>query len=66
MLKKMMYEVNTRKSTATAMAHVGLSFLTAPLLTLSTSLQVSNPMARVTLEDLARAGKSGRTAIDDG
>ena len=66
MLKNMMYEVNTRKSTATAMAHASLSFLTAPLLTLSTSLQVSNPMARVTLDDLARANKSGRTAIDDG
>ena len=50
MLRKMMYEVNTRRSTATAIAHVGLSFLTAPLLTLSTSLQISRPANRVTLE----------------
>jgi len=38
LLKTMMYEVNTRKMYATAMGHVCLSFLTAPLLTLSTSL----------------------------
>ena len=57
LLKDMMYEVNKRKTSATAIAHICLSFFTAPLLTLSTSLQVSMPMTRITLEDLA-AGKS--------
>ncbi len=38
LLKDMMYEANIRRTYATALAHVGLSFLTAPLLTLSTSL----------------------------
>ena len=54
MLKDMMYQVNNRRVYATAMAHIALSFLTAPLLTLSTSLQVSMPMSRVTLEDLVQ------------
>ena len=48
-----MYEVNNRRTYATALAHVCLSFFTAPLLTLSTSLQVSAPMTRMTLEDLS-------------
>ena len=64
MLKQMMYEVNTRRSTATSIAHVGLSFLTAPLLTLSTSLAVSQPANRVTLESFEvskGAGGSART-----
>jgi hypothetical protein len=58
----MMYEANIRRTYATALAHVGLSFLTAPLLTLSTSLQISSPMTRVTLEDLSaqKEGASGR------
>ena len=53
LLKEMMYEVTNRRTYATAMAHICLSFLTAPLLTLSTSLQVSSPMTRMTLEDLS-------------
>ena len=52
MLRTMMYQVNNRRTYATAMAHVCLSFFTAPLLTLSTSLQCSMPMARITLENL--------------
>ena len=38
LLKDMMYDVTKRKTHATAAAHIFLSFLTAPLLTLSTSL----------------------------
>lgn len=57
LLKDMMYEVTTRRTYATALAHICLSFLTAPLLTLSTSLQVSSPLTRVTLEDLASGAK---------
>ena len=61
LLKDMMYEVTNRRVYATATAHILLSFLTAPLMTLSTSLQVSSPMTRVTLEHLsnAAAGASG-------
>ena len=54
MLKDMMYQVNNRRVYATAMAHIFLSFLTAPLMTLSTSLQISMPMTRMTLDDLSK------------
>ena len=40
LLRNMMYDINNRRTYASALAHVCLSFLTAPLLTLSTSLQV--------------------------
>ena len=66
LLKDMMYEVSNRRTYATAMAHICLSFLTAPLMTLSTSLQVSTPMSRVTLEHIsasqAAGGQKGRFA----
>ena len=68
LLKDMMYEVSNRRTYATAMAHICLSFLTAPLMTLSTSLQVSSPMSRVTLEHIsssqaaAAGGQKGRFA----
>lgn len=65
MLRAKMYEVNKYKINATAVGHVFLSFLTAPLLTLSTSLQVSMPMNKLTLENLSSGAKSTSTRFND-
>ena len=51
MLKNMMHSMAQRRTNFTAMCHVMLGFLTAPLMTLSMSLQVSLPKNRLTFED---------------
>ena len=48
----MMYDVSRRQANATAAAHIALSSIMAPLLTLSTSLQCSLPQNRVTMEHI--------------
>ena len=47
-----MYKVSGRQANSTAVAHVALASVVAPLLTLSTSLQCSIPNNRVTMENL--------------
>jgi hypothetical protein len=51
MLKDMMYSVAQRRTNFTAICHVMLGLITAPLMTLSMSLQVSLPKNRVTFDD---------------
>lgn len=43
MLKDMMYNVAQRRANCTALSHVMLGLFTAPLMTLSISLQASAP-----------------------
>lgn len=52
MLKDMMYTVAQRRANSTALSHVLLGFVTAPLVTLSISLQASLPQNRVSLNDI--------------
>ena len=52
LLKDMMYKVSGRQANSTAVAHIALATVVAPLLTLSTSLQCSIPINRVTMENL--------------
>ena len=59
-----MYKVQMKQANATAAAHIFLSFLMAPLLTLSTSVQVSSPLHRVTLNDLVKIGPN-RLGVGD-
>jgi len=59
----MMYKVEMKNAYCTAIAHVALSFLTAPLLTLVTSIQASSVLNRVTLNEITQAGlRSGKDA----
>ena len=48
----MMYTLAQRRANSTAAAHCLLSFLMAPLLTISTSLQISQLHKRVTIADI--------------
>jgi len=56
----MMYQVAQRRANSTAASHVLLSFITAPILTLSTSLQISLPKNLVTLEKLQTASEQSQ------
>ena len=47
-----MYQVSQRRANSTAVAHFLLSFVTAPLLTISTSLQISVQQNKVRLIDI--------------
>ena len=53
LLREQMQVASGRRANATAFAHIGLSFVTAPLITMGTSLQCSLPQNRVTMEHLA-------------
>ncbi len=52
LLKEMMYSVAQRRANTTAVSHVLLGLVTAPLMTLSISLQASIPTNRVSLLDI--------------
>lgn len=52
LLKDMMYSVAQRRANATAISHIVLGLITAPLITMSISLQASLPQNRVTMLNL--------------
>ena len=52
-----MYSVAQRRANCTALSHVMLGFITAPLITLSMSMQVSMPQYRVTMESMLPEAK---------
>lgn len=52
LLKEMMYSVAQRRANSTAVSHVVLGMVTAPLMTLSISLQASIPTNRVSMLDI--------------
>jgi len=55
MLKDMMYTVAQRRANSQALSHITLGMLTAPLLTLSISMQASLPQNRLSLQDIMPA-----------
>ena len=63
LLKEMMYKVAQRRANSTALAHVMLSFIVAPLFTLSTSLQVSLPQNRKTILDLTELAEGRKAGV---
>jgi|LauGreDrversion4_2_1035121.scaffolds.fasta_scaffold2970141_1 hypothetical protein len=55
----MMYTVAQRRANSTAASHVLLGLVTAPLLTLSMSMQASLPSNRVSLLNILPTQQSG-------
>ena len=49
LLREQMHKISQRKVYMTACSHILLSLVTAPLFTVSTSLQISNPNNVVTI-----------------
>ena len=56
-----MHTSSQRKAFATAACQVGVTLVTAPLLTIATSLQLSRPFEAVSIEQFKQVNQSSRS-----